>query len=232
MKLISIIFTAALLSLAEAGFAQGFTNLNFEIATVTPIFIGPVVTNYGATLPGWTAYIGTSNDPTLRSSEIYFDTLSLGGALIILEDSNYPAPYNAIQGNFSVFLSGGGSTYNPPSDQFSASIGQTGTIPTTAKTLSFWGNFTGVGMQVTFNGQPLSFTDISNTLNSVVWGANISAYAGQTGQLLFTAIGGSPYVTGGIIDNIQFSSIPIPEPSAFALAALGTLLLGFRRRQS
>jgi hypothetical protein len=34
-KLISIIFTAALLSLAESCFAQGFMNLNFESANVS-----------------------------------------------------------------------------------------------------------------------------------------------------------------------------------------------------
>jgi hypothetical protein len=31
------------------------------------------------------------------------------------------------------------------------------------------------------------------------------------------------------LDNIQFSSTAVPEPSELALGALGALLLGFRR---
>ena len=56
------------------------------------------------------------------------------------------------------------------------------------------------------------------------------AYAGQTGELLFTDPSFLGFQGGpAIIDNIQFSSNPLPEPSELALAALGTLLLGFRR---
>jgi PEP-CTERM motif len=92
----------------------------------------------------------------------------------------------------------------------------------------FWG--TAGGLQVTFNGQPLTFLTTGSTANYIIYTADISAYAGQTGQLLFA----DPYYTntqGGpaSIDNIQFSSSSVPEPSAFALGALGTLLLGFRR---
>ena len=63
-KLISIIFTAALLSLAESGFAQGFVNLTFE----NPIL--PLTPNGGLlpatnAIPGWSAYYGSSTNPTL-----------------------------------------------------------------------------------------------------------------------------------------------------------------------
>ena len=66
---------------------------------------------------------------------------------------------------------------------------------------------------------------ISNTLNYKIYSADISAFAGQTGQLLFT----TPVQTLALLDNIQFSSLPVPEPSEFALVMLGTILLGFRR---
>lgn len=218
-KLISIIFTAAVLSLVESCFAQGFTNLDFEHAKIAagPGGFGILTSN---AIPGWTAYIGGT-----PQSVIFNDGVTLGGAMVSLQDTNAVFVGPAIQGNFSVLLSGGGSTYNPPSDQFSASIGQTGTIPTTAKTLTFWGNVG--GMQLTFNGQPISFIDISNTLNYAIWVADISAYAGQAGQLLFT----TPVNTGALLDNIQFSSIPVPEPSMFALTSLGALFLGFCRRR-
>ncbi len=71
----------------------------------------------------------------------------------------------------------------------------------------------------------LSFIATSNAPNFTVWTADISAYAGQYGQLSFTA----PWQSSGLLDNIQFSSAPIPEPNGLALAALGGLLLGLRR---
>jgi hypothetical protein len=55
---------------------------------------------------------------------------------------------------------------------------------------------------------------------------DISAYAGQTGQLLFSV---PPQSSGGILDNIQFSSTPVPEPGTFGLFAMGGALLAWRR---
>jgi len=83
------------------------------------------------------------------------------------------------------------------------------------------------GMQITFNNQALSFASISTTGSYSIYGADVSAFAGQTGELLFRV----PSQQGGIFDNIQFSTVAVPEPSTFALAALGALLLGCRRWQ-
>ena len=142
--------------------------------------------------------------------------------------NNIPGLSNPIiQGQYCVLLWG---AFNyPTNDNGTAAIGQTGQIPVSAQSLVFWG-YAG-GLQATFNGQPLNFLGIGSTNNYTIYAANISAYAGQTGQLLLS----DPYYTGtqggpAVIDNIQFSSSPVPEPSEFALAALGTLLLGFRRR--
>jgi hypothetical protein len=57
-KLISIIFTAALLSLAESGFAQGFVNLDFEAANLSAYGAGPAAVPATNAIPGWTAYLG------------------------------------------------------------------------------------------------------------------------------------------------------------------------------
>jgi hypothetical protein len=219
-----------LLAICQNGWGQGFLNLNFESANPSGYVPGNTLPTSVA-FPGWTAYYSSASGTNIAST-VYYDGVSAGGAAIILEDSNAasggPLP---LQGNFSVLLEGGNSIFNPPGEQYSASIGQTGTIPNTAKTLTFWGNIPG-GMQITFNGQPLSFIDISNTLNYAIWGADISAYAGQSGQLLFTAPGGLPNTSGGELDNIQFSSLPIPEPAEFALAVLGALILGFHYRRN
>ena len=218
MKLISIIFTAALLSLAESCFAQGFINLNFEQASFVtgPGGLGILASN---AIPGWTAYISG-----VPQTVILPNTIALDSAAVSIHSSS--SALQPLQGIYSVFLQG---QYNPtsaPGATNSASIGQTGEIPLAAQSMTFYG-YNLVNMQVTFNGQLLSLVNISNTLNYAIWGADISAYAGQTGQLLFT----TPVNSSALLDNIQFSSLPIPEPSEFALAALGALFLGFPRRR-
>ena len=45
-----------------------------------------------------------------------------------------------------------------------------------------------------------------------VYGGDVSAYAGQAGELRFFG--------GGYLDNIQFSNLQIPEPSVLGLYAL------------
>ena len=79
--------------------------------------------------------------------------------------------------------------------QQSAAIGQTGQIPTNAMSLKFWGYST----DVSFGGQTLSLVLLGrHTPHYNIYGADISAFAGQTGQLLFTA---QPQSLD-IIDNI------------------------------
>jgi hypothetical protein len=215
-KLISIIFTTALFILAESGFAQGFKNLNFEspILPLSPNFGSVSATN---AIPNWTAYL--DGRPI---GSIGYDTVSLGGADVLLEDTTTPyGPHPLpIQGNYSVFLQG-----PQPGLQTSAAIGQTGTVPITAQSLVFFA-YQG-GLQVTFNGQALSLVAVSNALNYTIYGASILPFAGQTGELLFT----TPVFSSALLDNIQFSSVPIPEPNGLALAALGALFLGICRRK-
>src|SRR5262249_59639348 len=50
---------------------------------------------------------------------------------------------------------------------------------------------------------------------------DISPYAGQTGELRFTV----PWLGDSVLDGIQFSSTPIPEPSALPLGILGLICL-------
>jgi hypothetical protein len=121
-----------------------------------------------------------------------------------------------------------GSDPNSPFAVSSISLGQTGQVPVAAKSILFWAVNQG-GMQVTFNGFILNFSAISSTANYTVYGADISAYAGQVGLLIFSA----PPGAGGKLDNIQFSTAVItPEPSSLALVALGSLLLARRHRQN
>jgi hypothetical protein len=102
-----------------------------------------------------------------------------------------------------------------------AFIEQTARIPFSTKSITYWGG----ALQVTFNGHPLAFNAIGSGTGYTIWQANISAFAGQIGTLAFDA----PWQTSGLLDNIQFSPVPAPEPTPLALIALGPVFLGFRR---
>lgn len=210
--------------------AQGLINLNFENASfvVDPNGTFPPYSVYASNaIPGWTAYLGGVPQTDVLSNDT---TLAL--AAVSLEGTN-PALFAlpAFQGRWSIFLQGffGQTNSGYPA---TASIGQTGQIPFTAQSLFFWGNLSLSGVtndfSVSFNGQDLPLIAISNALNYTVYGADISAFAGKSGELLFTAYQN----TYAELDNIQFSSIPVPEPSALALtgAAIGLITSAWTRR--
>ena len=196
----------------QFGWTQGFVNLNFEAANIAGYSSGAIpATN---AFPNW----------TVSPNYALYNTFSLSGNSISLLDTNslyLPSP--TIQGKFYVLLNSG----NYPGTGIPISIGQTGQVPFAAQSITFWGSIG--GLQITFNNQPLSFSTLGSTANYSIYGADISAFAGQTGQLLFTL---PPYVGYATIDNIRFSSAPVPEPASFALAGLGTLLFSRLRRRN
>lgn len=162
-------------------------------------------------IPGWTAYIAG-----VPQTDILFNDISLSGPAVTLQ--GFPGSLEPVlQGNYSVFLEGAqyGTT-------LSAAIGQIGQVPVTAQAMTFYG-YNLVNLQVTFNGSMIPYFAVGTGPNYTIYDAGVSALAGQTGQLLFT----TPVFGGGVIDNIQFSSVP--EPSEFLLAALGALIVGLRR---
>ncbi len=194
--------------------AQGFVNLGFAHTTLTGFLVNDYTGYYAtnATVPGWdwapyqTFGFG---DPY---TTVTLNNIALDSAAVTLHGANDYTP--ALIGKYSIMLQGG-SRY-AYGNSYSA-IWQTGQIPSTAISLIYWGGV----LQVTFNGQQLSFSDISDTPHYTIWAADISVLAGQSGQLLFTA----PWLTTAMLDNIQFSSSPVPEPSAFTLFSCGSVLI-------
>jgi hypothetical protein len=208
-------------------FGQGFVNLDFESPNLSGYSYGPVPTTNA--IPGWTAYFG--------GTFIGGDTYQVGTNVTEIGYTNIPDVMGVnlltnyggfgIYGYYVVLLKG---TMND-----GASIGQTGTIPATAQSLIFDGIFGGQVREafVSFNGQNVPYTLLGQSGSAFIYGADISAYAGQTGQLLFTSFGAAYGGDSYILDNIQFSSSPVPEPSPSWLLLLGSgaLIYGRTRKR-
>ncbi|MCC6682611.1 MAG: PEP-CTERM sorting domain-containing protein [Phycisphaeraceae bacterium] len=203
-------------------------------------------------LPGWTSTYEEEGWPSASSPILLNMSVTLNiPELVVIEGqpepwSYWPAP---IDGNYSLWIwSGGvvewGSSNGPPYyfSRYSAMhIMQTGDVPADALSLRF---------RYEIDDAP---TDISVTLGGVsialvevepgVLGGDISALAGLTDQeLVLTSetvlyqsdpneYYGPSWVFGSrvLIDDIEFSPLPIPEPATVSLLALG-VLLGYRRR--
>ena len=206
-----IVLIGLLVLLVRVGNSQGYVNLNFESANLTGYSPGGIVPATNA-FPGWVVF----------AVYIPYDDFSLSGESISIMDTNSPFFTTSIQGKYYAWFVAG----NSPSSSQTISLGQTGTIPLGTESLTFWGNIG--GLQITFAGQSLAFSEIGSAANYNIYGANISQFAGDTGQLLFSL---PPFVGNATLDNIQFSTSPIPEPSTLALCALaGVFLVWLNRR--
>jgi hypothetical protein len=237
----SIALAAALgLWLAVSGDGQAqtqFYNFDFEMASNLPppspsgFFFSVPATN---ALPGWTASVATN-----ATSSVHYDFIAIGSANIALIDSNAASfGYFPADGNFSAVLQAGDAV-NPVTGRFQevpVTISQTGQIPGTAQSLRFIAGATPGALFVTFNGQNVPLFQLS----AGSYAGDISAYAGQIGELSFGAQPvlnnsdpkGVPYLTDTlvILDDITFSIEPVPEPGTIALILCGAVLMGFNRR--
>jgi hypothetical protein len=226
VKPLSTILTIALaLAGLRDGYSQGFINLNFEAAQIIPDPDSPYYP-YGISatnaLPGWTVYYGAN-----PKTQITYNAPAVGSTWV----SIYATNGSQIAGNYSVLLQGGFYPFQPPT----ATISQTGLVPASALSLLFEA-YPGPGalgssgpLQVSLGGQALNYFALSTGANYTLYEADISAFAGQTATLSFSALQDLTFYNGWTIDNIQFSPLAVPEPGELALAALGTLLLGCRR---
>jgi hypothetical protein len=206
--------------------AQGFLNLDFESANIPgSIPPGGWLIPFNDALPFWTGYFASSSGG-YPSSEAAYDGISLGSQEFSIVDSSVGVPFYPLQGKYSAFLFGGGDiTY------YSATISQTGLVPSVAKTLFFDGRVIGAPFTVTLGGQTLDVGPIEVHTNYVLYGATISSFAGKTETLSFTEPAPG---TGGLnlfeLDDVIFSTEVIPEPGAPGFLVMGGLLLGLSRR--
>ena len=193
--------------LLAAGNAVGqgtFENLDFEhpVLPLMPVDFQVPITK---ALPGWTGYIGG-----VQVDYVIYNTISIGSSEIDLQGPGSLEPI--LEGSYTVGM--GPSTQGLPT-----AIAQVGTVPSSAKSLSFY-VYDDSAFTVTFRGTQIPVSVVGSTSTARILGGDISAFAGQTGELRFQG--------GGELDNIQFSDLGVPEPGEAALAALGLLLLGWR----
>jgi hypothetical protein len=217
--------------------AQSFVNLNFESASVPPSGPEPYPNSVSivSALPGWSAYLGTQqitqvgyNDPPNSTASV-----TLIGPTWNSADTGASLGVGIIDGNYSVDLQTGANPLNGTPQTINASIEQYGMVPGTAESLLFAAAET-TPLSVSFNGNILSPVALSSGMFSAngvyytLYAANISPWAGQKGELEFTADfnGSFNYV---VLDDISFSPNAVPEPSIVALTAMGGLLLGVRK---
>ena len=202
-------------------FSQAFVNLDFESANLTAVPAGQFGGYVSSTnaIPSWTAFIDG-----IQTTQVLQNNGTLGAPSSSIWGPNSPS-VGIFQGQSSVILTAGVGGHT-------TSLSQTGLVPVSAASLLFEAapNYSGAGtFLVSLGGQNLNYFALSTGANYTLYGADISAFGGQTETMTFsdTSIGSN--FSYEELDAIQFSTSPIPEPSALGLSALGGLFLACRR---
>lgn len=226
MKAAKLIPIVAIFLLAANAHAQGtFQNLDFEQAN--PVSTGntqmPNSVTAASAFPFWTVTIGG-----VQQTQVEYNDGSLGAPAVVLLGPPPPTPpLPVIDGNYSVLLTGSFPASIP-------AISQTGLIPSGTESLLFEVQ-PGAGVNGTLivmvGTQTVPISAVGTGANYTLYGANISAWAGDTEQLTFEA---SQSVSAGlnnwVVDDISFSPEAVAEPTALALTGIGGLLFALYRR--
>ena len=219
--------------LLQRACGQGFFNLDFESTTLAAGG-APSTVSASSAFPGWTVFFGT----TTQSSVLYNNaTLEDSSVTLLAGGNNSPMP--VYDGSFSAMLFAGASG--------DPSLTQTGLVPSDAESLRFYIYFGGAtSFSVSLNGQAIRITALQPlALNSYnLLGGDISQFAGQVATLQITSVfpttphlivGGGGGGGGGVypigIDDIQFSSSPVPEPGVLSLLGISLIILFPRIRR-
>ncbi|MCW5553118.1 MAG: PEP-CTERM sorting domain-containing protein [Verrucomicrobiae bacterium] len=204
---------AVWLALFTLAHGQGaFQNLDFENGVFVPSGGSSFLVEAESALPGWTAFVGTN-----QLTEVLHNTGTISSlAQIAIYGPDEPQA-GLFHGQYYVILRGGEDPFGGPGT-VGAALAQTGTIPGSAQSIQFF--FASGGISLFFAGQQIPLSVLGSAPTGDIYGGDVSAFAGQTGELRFRG--------DGFLDNIQFSSEPVPEPGTVVLFTLGALLLGGR----
>jgi hypothetical protein len=207
--------------------AQGtFQNLNFESANVSGYPVGSYTVPITSALPGWTGTYSSTQFGTNQTSQVGYDVISLGGPIITLVDGNV-AQYGLgpLQGTFSAALLSAGL-----SGQVASAISQTGLVPGGTMSLQAQMDVHGPNPVVMLGGQVINMIPLASFPTYVLYGGDISSFAGQVATLSFAEPppGAQVSLSSLLLDNIAFSPQTVPEPNTIGLVGLGSLLVASR----
>ncbi len=210
-----VVVASFALSQLQWASGQNFTDLNFASATVVPVNGSDTFIEFSPAFPGWTGYIGTN----VATEAVYNETALDSSGISLLGNPVFPGYEATLQAGFLL---------NQPGTSVDTSLSQTGLIPAGTQSLLFSGSYQGQanGFAVTLNGQTLPLITVSIGYSSVFveYGANISAWAGQTATLAFTVFPQQPHTDDNYLNlaDIRFSDlpVPVPEPGIFVFVLL------------
>jgi hypothetical protein len=171
--------------------------------------------------PFWSVYFGAN-----QVTSVGYNVQAINQAFVGLLTPDNTAE-GAIAGHNTAVIQAGNLGFQGP---VSAAFAQTAQIPVGTVSLLFVATPpNGAGWQVTIGGQSIPVVEVSQ-VNSRFneYGANISAFAGLTEELRFTALVG-PQGSSLNLGEVQFS--PVPEPTTGALIVLGGVLFGLRAQR-
>jgi hypothetical protein len=202
-----LLIVLACLGIRLSASAQGFVNLGFESCTLSTNL--HAIVSVGVAFPSWSVYRGG-----VLQTEVAYNAVISQQSHISLNSTTMSFPMLSGDYNARFLVS--------TADGLDVALGQVGQIPIGASSLQFMtasvNPVPAGGLTVTFGGSPLSLIPLGLAPGYTLWTADISAFAGNTGELRFTAnqVGGN-WAT--YLDDIMF--VPVPEPSTWALLALG-----------
>ena len=217
----SIVFLIALVRCTGAP----FRNLDFQSPNTRGLS-GPAVLTSDA-IPGW----------QLQRGERAQASILYNGFCLTCPGASLYGPENPKRGDKFSFIIYAGALYG---DVLNQSVYQTGDVPRDAHSLQFVADL-GPGtdlLHVYLGGERLSVVTLEPVGFGHRFGADVTAWAGKTAELRFTAEPGPAptYYSGTGLSDIRFSPaslVTVPEPSTWAMVGCGGLALwamrGLRR---
>jgi hypothetical protein len=227
--------------------AQGFRNLDFEMANVSGAsyfdLYGTWFVPFSQALPYWQGSGGAA------PATAYYNGSMLDGSVVGLYSRTQLGPpasgfmppvylqtltNRVIGGQFSALLM---SDYDLAGGDMQASLWQTGLVPADANSLSFqttgellsWYPHTPASwdLAVFLNSQRLAVALQGFDGSVYTWAADIRAFAGVNAELKFL-LRSTPYPSDTLfdwginlgLDDMAFSSVVVPEPGGLGLWAL------------
>jgi hypothetical protein len=219
----------------ESACAGTFSNLDFEASPVAPNAEPSEAAPTSELFPSWTVRFGESVQTTG-----FINQILLGGDTVALIAANAPNRF-LVEGTHSAYLQAAFTGAG-------VSFGQVGDVPAGTQSVRFLARNPYTGQldvppgvfQAQLDGHSLPVVPIWSASDGVVldvlYGADVSAWAGVTSELRLAIFADPPSRLHGwaVLDAISFSPDPIPEPvvgsvSAFVIAA--PLLVRSRSRR-